>query len=148
MYFPSKKDSWLAMILWGVVLVCLIDGIFNFQWGVYMLPSPLDDYFMKLAVLLIISGSLLWVWFRTGYKIGEQWLIVHFGPIKKKIPIEEIGKVFPSKDPFIAPALSVNRLEIHYGNGRYVKVSPKDKGLFLKQLREKLTRKESPYDHS
>ncbi|SFJ30677.1 PH domain-containing protein [Halobacillus dabanensis] len=137
-YYPSKKDSWIAVIIWGVIGIMLADGIFGLQWGVFMVPDPISNPLFKLLFLLAVPALLLWIWFGTGYYIDSESLKVHYGPYKKQIRLEEIEKVVPNRDPFLAPALSADRLEIHYGPGKFIKVSPKHKEEFLQRLRKNI----------
>lgn len=138
MYYPSKKDVWISVVIWGVIGLMLADGILDLQWGVFMVPPLISNIFFKLLFILTVSMLLLWVWFRTGYYIGAEWLKVQYGPYKKHIPLEEIEKVVPTRDPFVAPALSSDRLEIHYGPGKFIKISPNNKADFLKRLRKNI----------
>lgn len=136
MYFQSRKDLWLSFIFWIIILLLCIDGIFNIQWGIFLVPDILNTYFLRLAFLLLAGIFLLWIWFKTGYLINQSNLTIYFGPIKKKINIHEITSIRTVKDPFIAPALSIDRIEIHYGNYRTIRISPKNKLTFTQQLQK------------
>lgn len=136
MYYPSEKDPWITVLIWGVVLVMLADGIFELGWGVFMVPALFSNALFKFIFILGINGLLLWVWFRTGYTIASEWLTVHYGPYKKHIRVQDIEKIVPVKDPFMAPALSSERLEVHYGPGKFIKISPKFKKDFLQNVRK------------
>lgn len=122
MYFPSKKDIWLTLIIWLSVLVCFLP-LFSKANG-----SPITT--------VPIAGFLLWLWFSTGYKVEGNLLIVKSGPFKRKIPIKEIGKVKQSKSLLASYALSIRRLEVRFGKYGMVHVSPKDEHGFIKSLKE------------
>lgn len=83
------------------------------------------------ALLLIL---LLWIWFGTGYEIEKAVLKVRSGPFKSKIEIKEIKKIRKTKNPFTAPALSVDRLEILYSNYEVINISPKNEAAFVHHL--------------
>ena len=70
MYFQSRKDLWLSFIFWIIILLLCIDGIFNIQWGIFLVPDILNTYFLRLAFLLLAGIFLLWIWFKTGYLIN------------------------------------------------------------------------------
>lgn len=119
MYFPSKKDVWVYPIHWGCVIACLTPIFTGREYGALFFTIP-------LAILFT------WGWFATGYKIHNEWLIIQNGPIKKKIPIKEIKKITPTKNPLASAALSIDRLEIIYGSDfGMALVSPKDQQAFI-----------------
>lgn len=124
MYFPSKKDVWLFLLLWGTILVCTV--------SIFTTKDLLATF-----ILLPIDILLIWFWFTTGYCIKEEQLIVTFGPFKSKIDIKEIRKMRRTKNPLSAPALSMDRIEISYGKFFDIAlVSPKDKRVFVAKLLE------------
>lgn len=97
MYYSSKRDVWLSVVIWGVIGLMIADGVLDLQWGVFMVPPLISNTLFKMVFLLAVSVLLLWVWFRTGYYIGSEWLKVQYGPYKKQIRLEEIEKVVPIK---------------------------------------------------
>ncbi|RKD24350.1 hypothetical protein BEP19_08115 [Ammoniphilus oxalaticus] len=122
MYFPSKKDVWLAFVLWGSNVFCVIPLII--EWNLYV-----------FLIVMPIVGFICWIWFSTGYTIDGDQLIVQSGPIKKSVDIKSIRKIRETKNPLSAPALSLDRLEIIYGRfGDLALVSPQDKQRFIELL--------------
>ena len=79
-------------------------------------------------------GLMLWIWFRTGYKVVGEIIRVQFGPFRSTISIKEIKKLNKNKSPFMAPALSVDHLEILYSNYKVINISPKDEKEFIRLL--------------
>ncbi|MED4122945.1 hypothetical protein E2L07_06940 [Halalkalibacterium halodurans] len=134
MYFPSKKDIGLGGIYWLVIFLFTLPPVVFSDFGVFMLPSFFDTYPVRLTFFYTIAGLLLWIWFRTGYTVTEDWLVIEYGPIQKKVEIETIESIRETKNPFIDPALSINKLQLYYGNGRHIAISPKEKEHFKKQL--------------
>ena len=122
MYFPSKKDFWLDLILWASIVICL-------------LPLMEKDY-LALFFTLPIAIMLIWLWFSTGYEVNGDLLIIRSGPFKKSIPIKDINKITQTNNLQSSFALSLDRLEITYGSkfGMAI-VSPKDKREFVAQLK-------------
>ena len=123
MYFPSKKDLWVYLVIWVCVIACLTPIFIGRDFEVLFFTIP-------LAILLI------WALFTTGYKVNDELLIIQNGPIKKKILIKDIKKISKTKNPLASSALSIDRLEITYGSKFEMElVSPKDKQKFTSLLK-------------
>ncbi len=132
MYFPSKKDIWLAFIIWGVILLIILIYIFDGEpigWKIITYKSVLG-YIMSL----LIKGMLLWLWFGTGYKVEEGLIKIRYGPFRSTVKIEEVTKLSAVKNPLAAPALSIDRIEILHGKYNMAIVSPKNKTDFIRIL--------------
>ena len=56
------------------------------------------------------------------------------GPFRWRVPIADIQSVTPTRSLWSAPALSLDRLRINYGNGRCILVSPADKQGFMEAI--------------
>ncbi|WP_349409628.1 PH domain-containing protein [Pseudalkalibacillus sp. SCS-8] len=143
MYFPSRKDWWVTVLIWGLVGISLLDISLGLGWGVMMVPFLGDFYFFRLVVLALFSSLLLWIWFRTGYRIEKTTLTIFYGPFRKSLELEDLNSVKEVKDPFVAPALSIHRLELNYGTHHTVRISPVDQDEFITylQLNSKINRK-------
>lgn len=123
MYFPSKKDLWVYLVIWICVIACLTPIFIGRDFEVLFFTIP-------LAILLI------WALFTTGYKVNDELLIIQNGPVKKKILIKDIKKISKTKNPLASSALSIDRLEITYGSKFEMElVSPKDKPKFTYSLK-------------
>lgn len=121
MYFESKKDRWMTIVFWIIILAGVFIPLFKGQ-------------FTSLFMMILLCGLLLWFWFRTGYKIDNDRLIVYYGPIRQTIYIEKMELILLSKMPFIAPALSLDRIQIRSGKYDIIAISPKDKYAFIEEL--------------
>lgn len=134
MYFPSKKDVWLTILVWGLVLFYIAAYIF----GGEPIGVQIITYKSVAGILLsiVMVSFLLWLWFGTGYKVENGLLTIRFGPFKSKVKIADIRKLRVTKTPLSAPALSISRIEITYGAYGMTIVSPKDRELFIKTLLE------------
>ena len=122
MEFKSKVDVWLAAVLWGSVALCFF-------------PIFLE----KGLILGIAIGSpmaifILLLWINTKYYIRDEHLVIK-GVLKDTlIPIVSITSVNSTRNPSSAPALSMDRLEINYGNFDFVLISPLEKEHFVEEL--------------
>ena len=123
--FESKVDTWLLAVLLITILVCLYAG--------YVLIKGKRPI---VAVLTLGIGSFLPIWllFSTQYKVTDGILYISSGPSSYVIPVSSISGVRETKNSRSSPALSLDRLEISYGNGQKVLVSPKEKEKFLSTL--------------
>lgn len=125
MYFTSKKDILLGVIVWGAVVACSI-------------PFFSDGNLTALLITLLIGIFFGWAWFQTGYEVTEDQLIVKTGFTKAAIPIASIYKLTKTYNPTSAPALSFNRIEVLYNKGMGIAlISPKDRQTFVQLLIEK-----------
>jgi hypothetical protein len=75
---------------------------------------------------IIVFGLPVWLLFSTYYVVEANTLKIRSGPFGWSILISEIKSVRPSRSVLSSPALSLNRLEIQYGRGQSILVSPED----------------------
>lgn len=122
--FKSKKDIWLAVSIWGVIILMFFMMITEQNIVVYI-------------VGILNNALLLWLWFGTSYKIDDENLIVKSGPFKSTIDIKSIKKLRATKTLLAGPALSIDRIEIQYKRYDSVIVSPKEKNKFIESLLSK-----------
>lgn len=116
MYFVSARDWWLAAVLFlgmgigvgSALLVFLIAGMLGF---------------------------VVWIWWGTGYRVTADELQVRSGPFRWRVPLAAITAVRRTRNPLSSPALSLDRLEVRYGPGRVLLISPLDREGFLAVLR-------------
>ncbi|HIV74974.1 MAG TPA: PH domain-containing protein [Candidatus Pseudogracilibacillus intestinigallinarum] len=132
MYFSSKKDIWFSFIIWGIILLIILIYIFGGEPIGRQLVTykSIPGYIISALILTL----LLWIWFGTGYRIEGKFLKVRHGPLNCKIKIKEIKKIRRTNNPFIAPALSVDRLEILFGKYDVINISPKSESEFINSL--------------
>lgn len=123
MYFPSRKDKWITVIIWGITLFSIISPIVNQE-------------VISLVFLLPLSGLLLWFWFSTGYFIENGIIKIRYGPIRLKVPIKNIQIIKKKKNPLAAPALSIDKIELVSGRFDVISISPKNQEEFLKRILE------------
>lgn len=123
LYFASKKDLWPGILIWTGVAVPLV----AFLWG---------SLWLGTALMTVCALFIGWIWLGTGYTFTYTGLEVKCGPFKRIIPFEDINLIQHTRDASSGPALSLDRLEIQYARNKSVLISPSDKNLFLKTLRE------------
>lgn len=85
-----------------------------------------------IAIIFVpIVGFVAWLWTGTGYTVTEEDLKIKSGPIRLTIPLEKITSLEHTRNPISSPALSLDRLEIKYAEGKYAIISPLDKEGFI-----------------
>lgn len=121
MYFPSKKDIWHTFLMWGTIFI------------IFFLPLHETESYFSIArlLLLLIAIQLLWFWFRTGYSVKDGKLKAIYGPYSKTVMISDIQKISKSNNLLAAPALAIDRLNIHYGKYDTLLISPKNEQEFI-----------------
>ncbi|MGR9050674.1 PH domain-containing protein [Halobacillus faecis] len=134
MNFPSKKDVFHTITIWGIVLFI----VFIYAFGGEPIGFQLISYRDPLGYVLggLTIGVLVWIWFHTGYKVRNQYLYIHSGPLRKRIKIMDITKIKPTKSPMSSPALSLDKLEIFHGNNKSTLISPQDEQRFVMAISE------------
>lgn len=133
MKFPSKKDWWLTVIVWGAMLFSIIGGSRELLAGDLGTSEMLP--FILFSVILPIF--ILWIWLTTFYVLDENNLIIKYGPFKKTVPLNMITSVKKTMNPLSSPALSLKRLEIAYGQYNIALISPKNRDEFMDILRKR-----------
>ncbi len=129
-WFPSKIDWWLGAMLCIPPIsaaVVLVGALMHGQ---------LFYAFVPLAVTVAIFGGLV---FPMRYGISDTELIVRFGLVTQRVQLAKINSVVPTNNPLSAPALSLDRLEIRWGQGIFeaTMISPADRERFLDLVAEK-----------
>ena len=80
---------------------------------------------------------MIWLYLATKYVIEHKDLTVFAGLYKVNIPVASITSITDSRNALASPAFSLDRLEIKYGEGEMILISPKDKSAFLADLGRK-----------
>ena len=122
MEFKSKVDLWLAAVLWGSVAICFF-------------PVFLEDgLIIGLVIGIPMAIFVLLLWINTKYSIRDEHIVIK-GVLKDNlVPISSITSINSTRNPSSAPALSLDRLEINYGNFDFLLISPLEKERFVEEL--------------
>jgi len=124
--FPSKIDRWL-LALTAVPLAISMGA---------MVPAllshpPLEAVLLIVGIEVLLLSFITWTFRSTRYEVADRELIARSGPFRWRIEIAGIESIRPTRNPLSSPALSLDRLEIRYGSGRKLLVSPADRIGFL-----------------
>lgn len=126
--FPSKRDSWLSVLLWVGAVASIAGGLSQLALAASILVRML-----VLAMLLGTASLMLWVLYGTHYTFAEDELDIRSGPFRFRVPLAQVVSAEPSRNPLSSPACSLDRLLIRYGRRRIL-VSPEDRREFLETL--------------
>lgn len=130
-WFSSKVDWWLGVVLVSLPVFAIGSALLSlFSAGVGAFVLALLVGVLPLVVLYV---ALVWP---VRYGVTASTLVVRFGLFRRTIPLAEITEVRPSHNPLSSPALSLDRLQVRYGSGRfsYTLISPAERDDFLTML--------------
>ena len=126
--YTSKVDTWLAVVLVGSALACVVAFVLVLRTGRIGVIAT-------TAVAVVLGAGLpLWLMLGTTYTLTDSALVIRSGPFAWHVPVDQITGVSPTRNPLSSPALSLDRLKIDYGRGRSIMISPKDSDAFLRDL--------------
>ena len=120
--FRSKVDWWIAVLLLAVLVtqvVVALQLLREEQRG--------TEAYIALIILVLVFALVLTIFLRTRYHVERKQLKIVSGPFRWTVPLAEITSVAETRNPLSSPALSLDRVRINYGKGRWVMVSPADK---------------------
>lgn len=85
-----------------------------------------------LAVFVFVLP--IWILLSTRYIVDSDTLKVRAGPFFWNLPVSDIHSLSPTRSPLSSPALSLDRIQINYGAGKRLIVSPDDRRGFADAL--------------
>ncbi len=128
--FRSKIDAKLWAIGLAMPAAALIAIITSPRLSTGLLWLP-------VIATVFVAAIAVWVVLSTYYEFKGDALVAHSGPFSWRIALKEISAVRESSSMRSGPALSMDRLEIVFGAGRVLLISPEDKAGFLAALRRR-----------
>lgn len=128
--YPSKRDAWLAVVLWISVATMLFGA-----WVVWQVPGRSPYQLAWTAVFLLFAGFMVWILHGTRYELRGEALVIRSGPFRWSRSVHAIREVHPTHNPLSSPALSLDRLAIRFrGHKLPVMISPVRRDEFLTDL--------------
>lgn len=128
MRVKSKVDFGIALILVLMPIATLLTSVKVF------VERGGEEGLISLAAFGIIVASYIFLVFPLYYEFERDGLLIRFGLIRYRIPYKDIEHVRSVRSVMGAPALSLERLEIHHGKALPTMISPRDRQEFLKAL--------------
>ncbi|ERR1019366_808885 len=148
MKYYSKKDWWVLLLIWIAILVPSTFGFIAIH--IASEPPLIISGWIALIVAFLFLLSLCALSFPLYYKIEATALFIRCGLLQQEIPLSSIQAVFPTHNPLIAAAWSLDRLQINYQLGKrplYALIAPQDKNGFLHELAQHDTKLEIKTDY-
>ena len=133
----SKKDWRVLLVVWTAMLLPLAFGFLAIH--IETEPMLVISGWISLisALLLIIALSALA--FPLYYEVEVTVLRIRSGLLRQEIPLASIQAVFPTRNPLVAAAWSLDRLQVNYQLGKRslcALIAPRDTASFLRELAE------------
>lgn len=85
-------------------------------------------------VLVPVVAFLVWLYRTTDYRVEGTRLVVRSGPFAWRVELASVRRIRATNSVLSAPALSLNRIEIQYGNHGTIMVSPEDRRGFVRAI--------------
>lgn len=127
--FASERDTWLVVLGLSAAAVSVVALAPLFMADIVGAVKVVTAGLLILTVVLVS-----WVYLGTYYVVEAGELKVRSGPFRWRILLEEIHRISPTRAPWSSPALSLNRLRIDYGDGKWILLSPERREEFIQSL--------------
>lgn len=131
MKFSGRKSVLFSILVFG--LVAFLGGFSVF--GIAFNWIEKSDYWIVIPCLAIAS-FLLWIYFGTWYQLTSTELIYRSGPLRGRIPINEIREIVKGKTLYagIKPATAGKGLIICFRKFDEIYISPKTNDWFVEEI--------------
>ncbi len=131
MRYPSAKDIWIKLIIFGTIGI-MISSVFT---------VPTESIPVTVIVVVPVALFLAWIYFGTYYEFHVDYLLCKSGPFWEKIRYDKIKSLKLTNNFFSSMALSKNRIEIkQIGKGFILGttyISPEKREDFLAELKSR-----------
>ena len=126
--FKSKVDTWLITVMAASTLL-VAGACFSID------NADLLAYIINI-VLVAVMVFVFFAIFNIRYEVSEDTLFVRsFILLSYTIPVADIREIRASSSWLASPAASLDRLEIRYGRGNSLLISPADRQGLIDCLR-------------
>ena len=131
MKFSARKSFLFSVLILGCVAFLTSFSILGMVFG-WIAKS---DSWMVIP-FLIIAALLLWIYFGTYYQLTETELIYRSGPLRGKIPLNEIREIVKGKTLYagIKPATAGKGLIVKFGKYDEIYISPDSNDSFILEI--------------
>ena len=129
--WPNMNNGSHQRSTGGIFLLMAAVGALS---GIVAVPAVLAGRWWIVAALVAPLGLMMWNLLSTYYVVSGDALSVRCLLIRKTVPLASVTMLRASRDFRSSPALSLDRIEVLYGNDS-VLVSPKEKTAFIRALR-------------
>ena len=131
--YGSKRDLWILVLVWAGMLLVAFAAVTYFRSN-----EPLIQRVIVLGLSILVSGFVLSMLYNIRYAIGDDELRIHSWPFRYSIPLADIDRIRPSRNPLSSPAASLDRLMVTWRGGRKrILISPVDKVRFMADIKSR-----------
>ncbi|GGE70414.1 hypothetical protein GCM10007140_20400 [Priestia taiwanensis] len=130
MVFHPKRDKWLIIKDCLLILALLVGAVAS----LLTMYEPLWQRVLIAGMLVLASIYFLFGSFNLRYIIQDYYLHVASVLSNEKIAIHKITRIRKADDFFSRKGLSLNRIEVVYGEDKVILLFPKDKKGFIDEL--------------
>ena len=129
-WFRSKIDWWMWLILVALPVIQLRGLAAALRDGD---GQAIMSTAVACGIVAAIYGLLV---IPIRYGVSSDRLVIRFGVRRRYIDLAAIREVYPTHNPLASPALSLDRLAIRTGDGRFGMslISPLEREEFLSTL--------------
>lgn len=128
--YPSRVDTWLAVILIGVPLVVI-------GFGAFTLTRSVSAGIITIITGVFIGGVIAAFSIPSAYTLTDENLKIKSGMLEDEVPLQSIRGVEKTSSCWSAPALSLQRVKLTLDSGCRL-ISPKDRDAFIPDLNARL----------
>lgn len=128
--YPSRVDSWLAIVLVGVPLVVV-------GFGAFLLTKSVGAGIIAIFTGLFVGGVIAALSRPCVYTLTDDSLKIKSGMLEDEVPLHKIRGVEKSSSAWSAPALSLRRVKLTLDRGWRL-ISPRDRDAFIADLTARL----------
>jgi Bacterial PH domain len=110
--FRSKVDNWFfAALLATIAIGGTTVAVAAWHGG------PIT---LLIALLVFPIGLPIWLLRSTRYSLGDSHLDIRSGPFAWRVPLGQMRSITRTRSALSSPALSLDRLRIDYGSGKWI----------------------------
>ena len=125
------KKVYKSKIGFELVIPILLVVIFSFY------NIIVEQKISGILILIFILAFISYIFLSIKYTIIDKNLNIKGGfLVNENIDIAKINKIEKSFNILASPAASLDRIEIKYGNGNSILISPKHKSEFISDLKK------------
>ncbi|MDP3058581.1 MAG: PH domain-containing protein [bacterium] len=130
MFYPSKKDVWISLIIWSTVLIMVVS----------IAISPAEIWWGSFILGIAVTGLMLWILYGTYYEFRDEYLYARSGPFTERIKYDMVIEAALCNNLYSSMALSRERVFIRTTRKALASVtyvSPINREDFLADLRSR-----------
>ncbi|MFD1551004.1 PH domain-containing protein [Putridiphycobacter roseus] len=131
MKVPSRRDNFFRFLIFGSITLIIIPLIV-----IYSNEGFSNSFFIASVLLMLIAGFILWMWHSTFYEVKENKIFYQSGPIKGKLPIENIQTIQLNKTALVGLKIGMARkgMIIQSTSHNDLYITPSKANIFLKEI--------------